>query len=133
MRKFIVYTRSLPAGCCKISTDAPAVVEVEGEMIGQMEDPSVGWLPEGEFRFRITKPEFLQEPQEIKKSDGSRVKSMVSPVYHSHAVYYNVHQAHVAAEHVVRESFAFVQRKDGKEFTEEEVRAKFTEIQEILL
>lgn len=133
MRKFIVYTRSLPAGCCKVSTDAPTVVEVEGEMVTRSEDPSVGWLPEGEFKFRITKPDFLHEPVEIKLPDGSREKTMVPPVYHSHAVYYNVNQAHVAAEHMVRHSFAFTQRKGGAEFTEEEVRAKFSEIQEVLL
>jgi len=133
MRKFIVYTRPLPAGCCQISTDAPAIVEVEGEMITQLEDPSVGWLPEKAFRFRITKPDFLYEPQEIKKADGSREKVMVPPVYHSHAVYYNIYQAQVAAERVVREGFAFAKRKTGAEFTEEDVRAKFSEIQEVLL
>jgi hypothetical protein len=133
MRKFIVYTRSLPAGCCKVSTDAPAVVEVEGEMITQTEDTSVGWLPQGEFKFRITQPEFLYESQEIKKADGSKEKVMLPPVYYSHAVYYNIYQAQVAAEHIVRSNFEFERRKTGKEFTEEEVRAKFVEIQEILL
>jgi hypothetical protein len=133
MRKFIVYTRSLPSGCCKVVTDAPAVVEVEGEMVTQTEDPSVGWLPEGEFKFRITQPEFLYEPEEIKKADGTKEKRMVPPVYYSHAVYYNVHQAHVKAEHMVRDSFAFAERKHKGEATEEEVKAKIAEIQEILL
>lgn len=133
MRRFIVYTRALPAGCCKVATDAPSVVEVKGEMITPTEDPSVLWLPEGEFKFRITQPEFLYEPQEVKRPDGSREKVMAPPVYHSHAIYWNVVQAHVAAERMVREGFAFTQRKTDKEFTEEEVRAKYAEIQEILL
>lgn len=128
MRKFIVYTRPIPG---QSGTDLPAVVEVEGEVVPQTEDPSLGWLPEGEFKFRITQPEFLYEPQE--KKTTSKDKVMVPPVYYSHAVYYNIYQAYVAAEQMVRESFAFAKRKDGIDFTEEEVRSKFAEIQQVLL
>jgi hypothetical protein len=133
MRKFIVYTRSLPAGCCKITTDAPAVIEVEGEVVGMQEDTSILWLPPHEFRFAITKPEFLQEPKEIVKPDGSKATIKVPLVYHSHSVYLNIHQAQIAAEHLVRDGFQFTKRKTGKDFTEEEVKAKFAEIQEIML
>lgn len=125
MRKFIVHTRPLP-GCCKVG-DAPTVIEVEGEMISATEDPSVKWLPEGEFRFRITKPDFLFEP----KQAGS--KEMVPPVYHSHAIYWNVYQARAVAERLVRQGFEFSKRKSGKEYSKEEVRAKYSEITEIIL
>lgn len=134
MRKFIVHTRALPVSCCKVATDVPTIIAVEGEMITQMEDTSVGWLPDAEFRFRILKPEFLHELQEVKKADGSIVKTMIAPVYHSHAIYWNIHQAQVAAERIVRQSLEFIQRKTkGEPFTEEELKAKIAEITEILL
>lgn len=131
MRKFIVYTRAIP-GCCQTS-DVPTVVEVEGELITGTEDVSIMWLPEGEFKFRITQPEFLYEPKEVKKLDGSKGTMMVPPVYYSHACHWTVHGAHAAADRVVRQGFEFAQRKHGTPFTEEEVAAKQKEIQEILL
>jgi len=54
MKKFIIHNRAL-AGHPKTG-EAPSVVEVEGEIILALEDPSVMWLPEGEFYFRILKP-----------------------------------------------------------------------------
>ena len=47
MRKFIVHTRALP-GCCKTG-DAPIILEVDGEVVRGVEDPSVMWLTEGEY------------------------------------------------------------------------------------
>lgn len=131
MRKFIVHTRPLP-GCCKTS-DAPTVVEVEGEVVSAIEDPSVMWLPEGEFRFRILKPESLSEFQEVKQSDGSKKKVMVSPIYHSHAVYPDLSHARFVAESLVVQAFEFNKRKYGTEFTEEEIAQKCSEITEIFL
>lgn len=131
MKKFVVHTRPI-SGCSKTST-APTVVEVEGEMIQGVEDPSVLWLPEGEFRFRITKPDFLYEPQEIKGPDGVKVKITVPPVYHSHSVYWTVDQAHSVAERLARADFEFALRKYDTPFTDEDVKVKFSEITEILL
>ena len=130
MRKFIVHTRAIP-GCP--NGDVPAVVEVEVELITGIEDASVMWLPGGEFKFRITQPEFLYEPREVKKADGSKGTVMVPPVYHSHACHWTVHGAQVEAQHMIRRGFEFAQRKYGTPFTEEEVAAKQKEIQEILL
>lgn len=134
MRKFIVHTRVVP-GCCKTDEGTPiTIIEVEGEMIKQAEDASVGWLPYGEFKFRILKPEFLHEPQEVRKPDGSVIKIMTSPIYHSHAIYWNIYQAQVAAERMVRESLEFTQRKTkGESFTEEELKTKIAEITTIRL
>lgn len=131
MRKFVVHTRALPG--CRKDTNAPTVLEVEGELITAIEDPSVLWLPEGEFRFRIFKPESLYEPKEIVKQDKSIEKIMIPPVYHSHAVYWTATQALSRAERMVRESFEHDFRKKKIAFTEEQVREKCKEIQEILL
>jgi hypothetical protein len=130
MRKFITYTRPIP-GCHK--SDAPTVVEVEGELVTGLEDVSVMWLPQGEFKFRITAPDFLYEPKEVKQADGSKATVMVPPVYYSHACHWTVYRAHVEAEHMVRQGFEFALRKHGKTYTEEEVAAKIAEITEILL
>jgi hypothetical protein len=123
MRKFIVYTRG----------DVPSVVEVEGEFITGMEDPTVMWLPEGEFKFRITQPDFLYEPKEIKKLDGSKGTAMTPPVYYSHSCHWTVHRARVMADEMVRHGFELAQRKHGVSFTEEEVAAKIAQVQEVLL
>jgi hypothetical protein len=132
MKKFIVYTRAIP-GCCRIG-EAPSVVEVEGEMVAAVDDPSVGWLPSGEFKFKILKPEFLYETHEIKLADGSRKKITVPPVYYSHAMYWTEIQAMSVAERMVRESLEFEVRKGRVEsFSPEELKAKCAEIQKVML
>ena len=40
MKKFVVHTRPFP-GCCKGAGDLPTIVEVEGEVVSSLEDPSV--------------------------------------------------------------------------------------------
>jgi hypothetical protein len=130
MRKFIVHTRPIVG---HKASDAPTVVEIEGELVSAMEDPSVAWLPEGEFRFRINHPTFLHEPQEIKQPDGSKKTVMVPSVYHSHAVYWTTDQAHSVAERLVRQAFDFALRKYGTPFTREEVKQKYQEITEMKL
>ncbi len=132
MKKFVVHTRPLP-GCCKTS-DAPIIVEVEGEVISPMEDPSVMWLKEGEYRFRIMLPESLYEAQEGKQSDGSKKKVMVPTVYHSHAIYSNLAEAQAAAKRMIKSGLDFEVRKGRlASYTEEELEAKCAEIQTIML
>lgn len=132
MKKFIVYTRALPG--CQKSEDVPSVIEVEGELVTAMEDPSIMWLPKGEFKFRITKPEFLYEMQELKQADGSKKKTAVPTVYYSHACYWTLIQARSVAERMVRESMDFEVRKGRVvSYTDEELKAKWFEIQEVLL
>ena len=91
MKKFIVYTRAIPG--IRKGNDPPSVIEVEGELIKPTEDPSVMWLPPGEFKFRILKPEYLYEPKEIVKDDKTVEKIMIPPIYYSHSVYWTVSQA----------------------------------------
>ena len=131
MRKFIVYTRKL-AGIRK-GTDAPSIIEVEGETIEPIEDPSVMWLPKGEFRFRILKPEYLFEPKEIVKEDKSTETIMVPPVYYSHSVCWTVSQARAQAERIVKEGFEFELRKRGTPINWVDVIEKCKEIKEITL
>ena len=131
MRKFIVYTRQVPG--YRKPSDAPTVVEVEGEMITGTEDVSVMWLPEGEFKFRITAPDFLYEPREIKQANGSKGTVMVPSIYYSHACHWTKFGAWAEAKRMVRQGFEFGLRKHGKTYTAEEMAAKVAEITEILL
>lgn len=133
MRAFVVHTRPLP-GCCKTG-EAPTIVEVEGTKITAMEDPSILWaLKEGEFRFRITAPEALYEPYESKQADGSKKKTMVPTVYHSHAVSLSLEEARATAERMIKSGLDFEVRKGRlASYTEEELQAKYAEIQTIML
>ena len=126
MRKFIIHTRTIP-GYAK-SVGALTVVEVEGGVIKAVEDPCVNLLPQGEFRFRIVKPEFLYESQEVKKADGSKEKVMVPTIYHSHSIYDTATAAHKVAENLVRHEFEFEKRKYSKEYTDEEVTQRIDSI-----
>ena len=127
IRKFIVHTRALP-GHTKAG-DAPLIVEVEGEMITGLEDPSVMWLPEGEYKFRIMKPDALYEQKE---APGAKEKTMVPPIYYSHALF-TIHEARAAADRLVIQSFEFAKRKTKVDYTHEQVAARRAEIQEVML
>jgi hypothetical protein len=62
MKKFVIFSQK----------GRHAVVEVECEVVSSMEDPSVMWLPTGEYRVKIFKPDMLLE----KKPDGSLAPSI---------------------------------------------------------
>ncbi len=132
MRKFIVYTRAVP-GCCK-TAEVPTIVEVEGEIVTGIEDPSSLWLPQGEFKFRISKPDFLLEMQEIKQVDGTKKKTLVPSVYYNHSIYKDLAQARAAAEKMVHQGLEFEIRKGrATSFTEDELKNLYSQIQEVLL
>src|SRR5271165_3876860 len=95
-----------------------SVMEIEIQILSAMEDSSVLWLPEGEFKARIVAPTSLYD------QDG------LPPIWYSHAIYWNVHQAWVRAERDVRSGFDFNLRKYGTPYTEEDVKAKLATIQE---
>ena len=135
MKKFIVHTRPIP-GCaaCKGSSEAPTIVEVEGEIVSSLEDPSVMWLPKGEFRFRIFKPEFLHESKESKLEDGSKKKIMIPSIYHSHGVYQDLSAAKEVAERMIKSGLDFEVRKGRlASYTKEELDAKCAEVQVVML
>jgi hypothetical protein len=132
MRKFVVHTRSLP-GVCK-TNDLPIVLEVEGEIITGMEDPSVLFLPKGEFMFRILKPESLYESKEIIHADKSREKIAIPPIYYSHAIHWTEHGAMAEAIHIVRGELEFQVRKGKRDsFTEQDVQEQANLIQIVRL
>jgi hypothetical protein len=123
MKMFIVYTRAIPG---KSNTTAPSIVEVDAETIQGMEDPSVMWMRNGEYKARIISPALLHEVR-----DGSTEK--VAPIYYSFNFFPYINQVRLVAKKIVRSEFEFNFHKYGTEFTEEDIQAKFKEIQEILL
>src|SRR5579885_3795733 len=115
MKAFVIHTRQVPGCACKAEQTPLFLVEVEGEMVTPMEDPSVGWLPKGEFMFRIAKPPFLHEPHEVKKADGTKEKVMLPAVYHSHAIFLTEAEALESARKLIRYQFEFEIRKQRLE------------------
>jgi len=126
MKKFTIYTRLLP-GMKKGDPVPTSLVEVEIEIIQGVEDPSVMWMPKGEYKARVMSPTWLYEA----KSDKD--KTLVPPIWYPHAFYLTIDEARGAAEKMIRGEFEFAKRKRGIEFTEEEVLSKCAEIKEIML
>ena len=122
MRMFIVHTRAL-AGCCKTG-DAPLIVEVEGEIVTGLQDPSVMWLPKGEFLFKIVRPESLHETHD---------KVTTLPVYYSHSIFDSLDSARQKAELMITSGFEFELRKHQVSYTPEQVAEKIAGIQEVML
>lgn len=116
MRKWIIY-QSRDKGT--------SVMEVEIEMVRSAEDPSVGWLPEGEYKARIMQPKSLYEKQD----DGS----LTPPMWYSHAFYWNENQAWAYAERMVRDGFERDMRKLGIAYTEQQIQEKLATIKQIKL
>jgi hypothetical protein len=135
MKAFIIHTRQFP-GCraCRPDDTPLTIVEVEGEYVTPMEDPSIMQLPKGEFKFRITKPVFLHEAHESKKADGSKEKILVPSVYCSHAIYLSIEEAREATKKLVVGEFEFAVRKKRIEsYSEADVEGRLSEIQELKL
>lgn len=124
MIQFIVYPRPISSG--KHKTTAPSIMQVHIELVQGVDDPSVMWMTNGEYKAYILSPYFLYELRE-----GSTEK--VAPIYYSFNFYETASQARLIAEKIVRSEFEFNLRKYETEFTEEDIQAKFKEIQEILL
>lgn len=131
MRKYIIYTRSIPG--VKTTGDL-TIVEVEGHIITPLEDPTVMFLPQGEFKFSISCPEFLCEIKEVKLPDGTKKKNVIPSVYYSHSVYHTLEHVRAATETLLQESLEFEVRKGRlPSFTEEDVKAKCVEVMELML
>lgn len=116
MRKFIM--RAARDG-------AMSIMEVEIELVQAAEDQSVMWLPEGEYKARVMAPVELYEKQE----DGS----LTPPIWHSHAFYWNEHQAGVYVERAIRGSLERQKLHYGTEYTEDDIKQKMSEVQVIRL
>jgi hypothetical protein len=110
MKKFIVSSRG-----------AFVIMEVEGEYVKPLEDPSVKWLPQGEYRFRIMKPSSLHE----KLPDGTTTPA----IYFSFALFDTVEDAKLIAEKYIRSGFDFEIRKGRlTSYTEEEVQLELSKM-----
>lgn len=115
IRKFAIQTRG------KIS-----IMEVEGEIIDAIEDPSIMTLPSKEYKFRVLSPKELFE----KHPNGS----LVSPIYCSHSLFESSDEAMVRTERYIRSDFDFEVRKGRlTAYTEEEVQAELAKVQVIKL
>ncbi len=111
MRKFIIQS-----GRGKTS-----IMEVECEIISAVEDPTVLWLPTGEYRARIT------APASFKEKDGK------APIWYSFNFIEDLASAQKKCEGTVREEFEFNLRKYGTNFTEEEVQKALSEVETVML
>src|ERR1700676_515895 len=108
MRKFIVNTHPLPG--CRKTEDIPVIMEVECEEVSPLEDVSVLFLPKGEVRYRIIKPNYFDEVKEFFSKEGI-IKKVMPAVWHSHSFYESREQALSFAKEVVRAQFEFLERK----------------------
>lgn len=107
MYKFVIYSRK----------GKTTVYEVECEKILPMEDPSIMWAPQGEYRARIFRPETLFEPDLV---DGTK---MVPPVWCDHAFYETSAAALAVARKWVRHELVDYQiQKKREPKSEDEVR-----------
>ena len=130
MRKFIVHTRSVPG--LQKSEDMPTILEVDGEFNVGPEYYSLMGKKEQSISFTILQPEYLYDDKEIVK-DGKKQKILAPPTFAMHAIYNDPTEARLRAERVVRSLLERAKRKDGVDFTEEQVAEKLKEIQEVYL
>jgi len=120
---FIIYNRPIP----KILSekDTLSIVEVEGKKVSALEDPSVMWLLPNEYLVKITKPSFLLQEAKDKK--------LVPAIYHSHAIYLNVLDAHIAAGKMLEEHHKLMFQKNGQVIPESKLVEKCSKIPVIYL
>lgn len=118
MRKFIVHTRAIPG---RPKEESPFyLLEVEVEIITALEDPSILFLPVGEFRFKIMEPKFLND------FSGPSI-------YYSHSIYADSVIARDVAKRMVVEELEFSKRKYKIDYSQEDVENKISKIEEVLL
>lgn len=116
MRKLIVQTTR---------EGKTIVTEVEIELVKAVEDPSVMWLPEGEYKARILDPKSLYE----KQIDGS----LLPPLWYSHAFYEDMEEVIEYFDKALREESDRARRHHKTGYTEEEIQQKLSEIEEVKL
>lgn len=111
MRKFIIHS----------GRDKTAIMEVECQLITPVEDPSVMWLPKGEYRARLLKPATFVE------KDGKPL------VWHSIAFYDTLEIAKEAHAVMTRAAFEFEFKKYKTAYTEEQVQATLASTEVVML
>ena len=115
MRKFVIH----------FIKETTTIIEVECEKISGLEDPSVLWLPSGEFKVKISAPKSILN----KETNGTY--SAIS--YYNHGIYDSYEEALKATEFLIRKSFELNAVKHNSSFSEEDIQAKLLTVQTIKL
>lgn len=110
MKKFIIHRNS--------------IMEVECAKLTPVEDPSIAFLPPGEYKARIEAPATLHEKVETK---------MVKPVWFSFAFFDTIEAAKKKAEDDIRVGLERNKKKSGVDFTEADIQKQLADIQVITL
>lgn len=101
------------------------IFEVEVRKVTGVEDPSVMWLKEGEYKAKVLSPSCLLEKDQQGK--------ITNPVWFSHIFNDSLDEAKASAKKSVVDSFNRNLLKFGKEFSEQEVEDKVSAIEVIML
>ena len=119
MKKFTIHVRR----------NEHTIYEVECEKLQPIDDPSVMWLKEDEYKARVTAPEALLE----KKVEGDKT-TFTQPVWCSHAFYDTVLEAETrCAKDIRHEMVEFAMQKRRAAASEEEIRAEVAKIKVVML
>lgn len=122
MKKFVIQSKS----------GQFSIQEVEVEVILATEDPSVAWLPAGEYKARIMKPTSFHMKIE-KLINNKREMVDVPDVWYNFAFSDSLEDAKATCAELIREEFKFKQRKHKIDFTEQDVADAQAKMQVVLL
>jgi len=120
MKKFIVKTTYEKDSISKEIEIHSYVMEVDLKLVPAIDDPSVMWLPSGEYKAYVIAPRSLYEKQD----DGS----LTPPQWYSHAFYDSEAEALLIAQKQIREIFDREMRHYRVEYTEQEIQEKLSQI-----
>lgn len=98
------------------------IYELDVEVLTALQDPSIMFLKEGEYRARILKPESFHMKIE-KTVDGKKEVTYVPDVWCWHSLYDTYNDALQAASKLIEQEFAFNLRKYGTAYTDVDVAA----------
>jgi len=119
MRKFVINSKK----------GATSIYEVECEKITPLEDSSVLYSFNGEYKARILKPAIFHE-----KEDSSTKAKLVPVIWHSYAFYDSLEAARAVAEkNMMYDMVEFAISKNRTPATKEEVAAAIAAIEVIYL
>ena len=122
MKKFVIQSKS----------GQFSIQEVDVEVISTTEDPSVAWLPAGEFKARIMRPTSFHMKVE-RLVNNKREMVDVPEVWYSFAFLNSLEEAKATCAELIREEFDFKKRKHKIDFTEQDVADAQAKMQVALL
>lgn len=113
MKKFVINAKG-----------KTSIIEVECVKLTPMDTPSIGWLPQDEYKARIDAPTSLFD-----KTDNKLEK----PIWHSFAFFDTLEEAKIKASADIKVMLERNEKKTGTSFTEEDVKKQLADIQIITL